>query len=252
MAFTNRQELVDRVESVLANERSGSDKVSRAIIQDEADATVVWLSRYVPRHVSATISGDGSAYQFALSSFTVPWVVGFSTLDWVEYETGEQERRFVPLDVVELFPSIDTATHLHFSDTTPASASGNIRVSYTALHSVTDATSTVPDHLEPGFEYGLVCSVSLAMAARMAHTTSAAIEADSVNYRSKEQEWRSIATAYCDKASAVLGVSLDPPSSGGSGGGASSGSSKPAGRWADVDPVASGWGGPLFRSRRSR
>jgi hypothetical protein len=203
VAFTNLPELTQRVRELIQNERAG-----RGLPALDVDAVVTtavaWLSRFAPRRRTATLSGTGSAFQFAVPA---GWVAGFSSFLWVEYPVNEQVRSFIDAGEWEYFPDRATATHLHLA-VTPELGTDNIRVSYTTPHTVDASTSTVPDDLEPGFEYGAACAVCRAYAARYGHTTDPGIDADSVDYRGKGREWSDLAKQFCAAASTVFGVNI--------------------------------------------
>lgn len=235
MAFSDKQQLADRVEAMLRN--TVAHGVPRSTIANLADNAVAWLSQYSPRIVTGTLSGDGSSFQILLSGLTVAWVNGFSRIRFVEHPEDEQDRQILDPNSYELFPDPDVPTHLHFV-TAPASGTDNIRVSYTVLHTVSASSSTVPDHEEPAHEYGLAALVCKTKAAEFAHSTDPLIDADAVDYRAKSAEWLALEDNFLSLAGSVLGLDLSQP--------ATAASIKPASARLDWDPVTR-FGHPLHR-----
>lgn len=245
--FDNLQELAARA-AVLVNKQLTDGDIGTAAFEAEAENVVTVLSSKIPRHRTATFSGDGSAYSFALATIATDWIVGFSTLDWIEYPVGDRERSFLNSADYEYFPSFETVTHIGFIGTTPATGADNIRISYTVPWSVTNATSDIPNHLEPGFEYALACAVCRIYAAKYGHTSSNAIAADSVNYGSKGDLWSGLAKSFCAAASGALGVDVSTDD----GGGDDNDSPRAAGKFVNWDPQAQPYGAPIFLRRRGR
>jgi hypothetical protein len=248
MAFTNKQELVDAALALIVATAQADNLF--AVANAEAARVVASISRVLPRHVSHAFNGTGSATRYPTSgtllTLTVPWVQGFSFIDWIEHPTGDRPRTYLDESEWWYYPSPETATYIEF-DTAPATGTANLLLGYTVLWSVTDSASNVPDHLEPGFEYALACAVCRVVAAKYAHSGSSTIEGDSVNYGSKSGEWRSLADTFCESASTALGVDIS------SGGGAAAGeASAPAGGFLEWDVKSQPWGDPLFLTRRQR
>lgn len=242
MAFTTKQDLADRAEALVHHHVR--DAISRTAIESVLDSTVLWLCRYSPRIVTdLTLDGDGTTTQFALSSLAVAWVNGFSTLRRVEHPTGENPRRFLDSSEFWLFPEPDQATHVEFR-TAPDSGTNNIRLTYTAPHTVDGSSSTVPDHEEPAYEFALAAKVAEIEAGRTSRFTDSELDADAVDYGGASGRWLEVSRAWLRQAGQVLGVDLTASPG-------AQGTSAPALGWVDYDPTTR-LGGHLLRSRRER
>ena len=248
MAFSTKQGLVDRAHVLIKNQRAGVG-LELGSLEDEAAATVIWISRYNPRVVNdATLDGDGTAYQFLLTGLdtsVASWVNGFSRIRFIEHPIGTQFRTYIDSGQYHLFPDSESPTHIHFDGTIPASGTNNIRVSYTVPHTVDDTSSSVDDWAEPAYEYALACSGCQMYAALYGQSTDPAIEADSVDYGSKPSTWMQLADMFCKKAGLILGVDLT--ASGGAGS-----TVKAAGSFHDLDPSPKAYGGFIHRSSTQR
>ena len=249
--FANRQEWVDNGLDLIQNERAATG-LDRALVEDQADSVVAWLARYSPRRVTAYFDGDGAMYSFAISGLstvspTASWVVGLSTAK-VEYPLSQRPPAFLEDNEWMYYPDFQSATHILLIDTTPSSGTDNVGVHFTALHTVSDTATTVPDNEEPAYEYALAAASLRIYAAKYLHTTDSQIDADAIDYKSKYASALAVAKAFEIKASYVLGVDIssEPPAipAGSTGAGSSGG-------WMDFDVKSSGMD-PIFRTRRQR
>jgi hypothetical protein len=101
-------------------------------------------SRYRSRLVTdATLDGTGSAVQFRLDNLAVPYEDGISALAAVEYPVGETPPTFlVPVESWRVLRNASGQTVVQFGSA-PAAGTNNIRLEYTARHTLTAAANTV-------------------------------------------------------------------------------------------------------------
>jgi len=239
MAFSNREQLADRAELLISN-RTDQSGIPRPTIITLVNVVVPWVSRYSPRTLVSTLSGDGT-YQIALPA---SWVAGFSVLSAVEHPLDEQEPNWLDAGEYILYPSQGTATHIQFIARTPDTGTDNIKLIHTAPHAVDGTSSTVPDHEEPAYEFALACICCKVRATEYGQTTDSTLASDAVDYRSKSGEWLALARSFCESASLVLGVDISGTAPGGG-----LGANEPAGRWLEWDPPTAYGRDPIFRDR---
>ena len=185
-AVRNRMALADDDASLLSDEQ-----IVRAI-----GAAVVTYSRDRPSVLVAALSGDGTAYEFALPA---GWVWGFSTVVSVEYPAGERPAQFVDASdysVVERPGSPDPVRLLRFETITPASGAGNISLTYTGRHRHTTGTSTIVADDHEALVWLAASLAAETLAAKFAASSDATIAADAVNHRDGESRWRSVARTF--------------------------------------------------------
>jgi hypothetical protein len=247
MALADKQEYVESVKWRVSHRLGGVNEPAPEILDDIVDGAVLAFSRLAPRVVTDTLSGDGSAYDIALSGLSPSWADGFSVLRRVEYPADSSNRTQDPSWVDPndrmLYPDSEAPTHLRFLATIPASASDNIKLLYTVMHTVDDDTVTVPAHQEGALIDIGAAEVCKRYATQYGHSTDPSIEADAVDYHSKGDEWRRLARMFLEDAYRKLGLELDAETG--------EGTPPPAGTRIDYDP-RSIFGEQVWRSSRRR
>jgi len=181
------------------------------------------------------------------------WVEAFSTLDEIEYPIGDSPRSALDARSWErlLIPVTgdDGATEeerIVFDSDGPVEGE-SLRIRYTALRAIADGN--VPDG-----DFGALCLLAASMcadtiAAKFASTSAPVLGADTVNYQSKSQEWRSMADRLFRRYLDSMGLR---DLAGGGASGASGGSSAaPAGSRVNWD-VRGTYGMDLTHPRRIR
>jgi len=144
-------------------------------------------SKFRPLDGVADIAGD-DGYTYALPS---AFVDGFSKISSVEYPQGEQQPSMIALEEVTLYRS-PTTLNLNFLTFSPATGK-TVRLSFTALHTVTATASTVPASDEEAVS-ALAASIGCqALATHYAQTQDPSLAADTVNYQSKSSEYSALA-----------------------------------------------------------
>ena len=248
MSFSNSQNfanrIIDRVHDAIDD--AG---VEAPVVSNIAEGVLLDYSLAHPRIVFELLSGDGSVFRFALSSWTAAtWVSGFSRIRWVQYPyaTTTQDAQAYRLDESQFYldPDPDAPTHLQFPTLTPANGASNIRVAWTALHTIGTNATTVPAHHQVGVEYLGACAVCEVQVASFGRLSDSGIAGDSADHKAKAAEWREIARMFCKRGRDQLGMSA-----GGEGGKAAG---TPAITIAEFDPLSRRSGGPglLYRRRK--
>lgn len=134
--------------------------------------------------------GNGVAYDFALP---LDWHEGFSSVPdgRIEYPAGAREP--VYLERTEwIFYRGASGLVIRLLRTTPQTGE-TLRLLYTKPHRVDAVGSTIPV-LDEGAVADLAASIGLrSLAAHYANTQDPTIQADVVNYRSKAQEYTTLA-----------------------------------------------------------
>ncbi len=150
-------------------------------------------SRVRPQHKVQTITGNGTAFDFALAS---DFEEGFSRIESIEYPVDKQIAEY--LDANEdyrLRRDVTTGVlKLRLLSMVLANAA-KAYVSYTLRHTISGTTDTVPVA-----DRDAVAGLGAALCARQlsayyAQSSDSTIGADSVGYRTKSQEYEAVAKA---------------------------------------------------------
>ena len=165
-----------------AEKLSGTDLV--AAIEEAIGGR---YSKDRPRALVADLVGDGAQFEWDVSALG-GWQAGFSHVASIEYPQGERVPCYLDNADWQLYES-PAAQFLRFAFT-PASGK-TARVTFTMPHSP-DA-STVPD--ADFYALGALAASLAArrLAALYAQTGDSSIAADTVNYRTKSQEYLALA-----------------------------------------------------------
>lgn len=156
--------------------------------------------------------GDGSTFKLTLPA---DWEEGFSTIESVEYPQGEREPEFLDADQYDVRNDTESVKVIWLFDLTPASGK-KTRVAYTLRHTVSATISTIPAADESAVEVLGASFACEALAAIYAQTSDPLLSADTVNYRSKSQEYRDMAKHYRKGYDAHVGAGdTSPQASGG-------------------------------------
>ena len=151
------------------------------------EALVGRYSKDRPLVVVEDLTGDGATYEWDLAAVS-GWQNGFSQVVRIEYPQGERVPTYLEGDEWMIYES-PTGRFLRFTFV-PAN-SKTARVHFTAWHAV-DASSL------PDADFYAVGALAAALAARRlaaiyAQTGDSSIGADTVNYRTKSQEYLALA-----------------------------------------------------------
>lgn len=151
-------------------------------------------SKHKPWVVVEDFDGDGG-FDYAISGFA-SWASGFSTIKAVEYPVDDDdETPDILQDSEWMIYEKPAGKVLRFKEASPT-ASEDFRVTYTALHTCTDAACTVDD-----FDTEAVQALAAAyfcdmLAAYYAQSVDGTIAADSVAHSSRSREYSARAKGY--------------------------------------------------------
>ena len=177
-------------------------------------AAVETYSRHRPRLKQATLTGDGAAFDFAVPT---DWMDGISSIIAIENPVDQQRPEF--LDESEYTVRLDPATGLSkirfLADVLDNGEKAYL--TYGIGHVLTTALDTIPtgDRLAVIKLAAAGCATQLA--ALYAQTSDPTFGADTVNYRTKSQDYLALAkaleTAYREHVGALAGVAAASVSS---------------------------------------
>lgn len=232
MGTYSEQNAVDRVWFLL---RDYGTTTAEQLLNDTEIKTIglrgaeQHYSRIRPREVVDDLNGDGSAY------LTLPagYLEGLSTIVSIEYPIGSVPKEIMDPREYQIVLSAAGALQVMYLATRPAAGTDNVRLIYTAgrVIAASAANTTV---LDPDFVAFCDLAASMcaeAIAAKYARTSEPAFNADVVNYRTRQQEWRDIAKGLWQRWERGMGI------------GAADGGSAPAtSAYANWD-LRAGWGG---------
>ena len=168
--------------------QDGALKLSPAeIVRAIEEAIAGRYSKDRPQKRVADLAGDGATFEWSVAGIT-GWEEGFSRVVEIEYPQGERSPIYLEGGEWLLYAA-PTGRFLRFAFAPGAGKTARVR--FTAPHAA-DA-STVPDS-----DFYAVGALAASLAARRlaaihAQTGDSTIAADTVNYRSKAQEYMTLA-----------------------------------------------------------
>ena len=185
--------------------------------QMKDDAFREALSRYdldAPLQVVEDLSGDGSTYDFALTS----WVDQFSRVSSVEYPAGYRPATVVDPNDYEIYQTSST-TKLRLKFDTPG-ASETVRVNYSGRHTIKDLDSAAATTVYVWHEEAIVrlaaSNLLMRLAARYLHEQGGTlVDADGINRSSKSDIARRLANALEKDYQNYLGIESGVVAAGG-------------------------------------
>ena len=142
-------------------------------------------------------TGDGATYAFTLPPATgnpalYGWIEGFSSVVSLEYPTGDRPQTFLDPREIRIDFTDATTKKLLLDETTPGTGK-TMRIRYTTRREVeADVLDTDIDAIAK-LAASLCCR---ALAGFYAQTSDSTIGADVVNYRTKSQEYTTLADKY--------------------------------------------------------
>lgn len=140
-----------------------------------------------PLTVTVDVAGNGAQYEWDLGTIT-GWQQGFSRITEIEYPQGERTPAMLDDDEWMIYES-PTGSFLRFI-TAPANGK-SARLKFTAAHAIDATTASDADYHAIGALAGALAARKLA--AIYTQTGDASIAADTVNYRTKAQEYLTLA-----------------------------------------------------------
>lgn len=203
--------------SLTADLRALVPQVETDVEQDDAAERAVKqalniYSRYNPRIQVAAFTGDGSTRLFAMPSDYIP---PFSKVLSVEYPYGLYPPEILDANDYQIYIDIDeegVESYKILFLSIPA-ANYVARVKYTALHVLSgyesSTTTSIPSPHWSAFLYlSAYCLANFAVG-YYGSTTRSTLSADTINYRTKADEWRAIAEHYYASFKAAMGMRAD-------------------------------------------
>lgn len=213
MAFSDLAGLVAGAQRLLAAVESpsvpGGIGPQLATIQAQAPAAIAWLSSHLPRYILGTLDGDGTAFEFDLSDTDVltsdsPWDPSTSTIQEIEYPTGERPRRIIARSAYEI---IGEST-LHLCSLTPDVGAANIRLWFNVPH-LADATTIANAQMQEAAENLLAALCAGLQASATGYSVSSTVQGDAVDYRGQSPNWRAIEKGFIERASRLASRDLE-------------------------------------------
>lgn len=172
-------DLNDIAQKVTARLKDDSGKLSPEDIQNNITAAISIYSKHRPDVKVADITGNGG-HDYDLPS---GWINEFSIIKSIEYPIGDVPATMLDSDDYEIYQT-PTAKKIRLLNDSP-SASESFRITFTILR----ADTTIPDG-----DVDALCNLAAALCLEelanvFAQTSDPLINADSVNYRSKSDEF---------------------------------------------------------------
>jgi len=164
-------------------------------------------SKYRPQELVSDVAGNGTALLALPTHASGTFEDGFSRVTEIEHPPGKVPPSTLEGDQWQMYRT-PSALQVMLLESKPA-ATETARMTWTARHK--DDGSTIP---EPHFE--AVCDAAAALgfemlAAAHAQTGDSTMDADTVNYRSKSQEYTSLAKKAMGRYLTYFGI--DPEDS---------------------------------------
>lgn len=179
----NYAQIKDKVDQTVKDTAAKFAPTERDSFIQEA---VKIYSRHRPRLVVKDITGSGT-YDYSITTSLTSWVKDFSVIKSIEYPADERDPLYVDEDDWIIYEK-EAGQYLRFLQDEP-SATEKIRVVYTALHILSETQNTIPAIDEDALCNLAASLCSGALASIYAQTSDSTITADSVDHRSKSQEY---------------------------------------------------------------
>ena len=180
--------------------RTDDTEIEDSDIEDAVQDAVEGYSRIRPRNRRAEITGSG-VYDLTLPT---DWQDNFSLITEVEYPAGEREPEIVDTREWIIFKTSST-TVLRLLKDTPT-ATETVRIIYTVPHTLSASASTIPD-----MDYQAICYLAAAilcldLSARYTATIDSTLDADTVNWRTKGDEYARLADRFLVQWNTRMGL----------------------------------------------
>lgn len=151
-------------------------------------------SKHKPLVIVEDFDGDGG-FDYAISELA-SWSDGFSVIKQVEYPVDDDdETPNILQDDAWMIYQKPAGKYLRFLEDSPA-ADEDIRLTYTALHTCTDTACTVETFDEEAVQALAAAYFCDMLSAYYAQTGDSTINADSVDHKSRSQEYAARAKRY--------------------------------------------------------
>lgn len=158
------------------------------------DMAVKEHSRHRPRIVVEDEDGDGG-FDYAITGLAA-WADGFSVIKSVEYPVDDtDETPDVLQDDAWMIYEKPAGKYLRFLEDSPP-ATEDFRVTYTALHTCTDAVCTIKSIDDEAVQTLAAAYFCEMLATYYAQSQDSTIQADSVDHTSKSRDYAARAKIY--------------------------------------------------------
>ena len=151
-------------------------------------AAVKTHSKHRPRIVVDDITGDGG-FDYLIATYLTSWADDLSVIRSVEYPVDDtkQNAELLDEDEWEIYET-SAGKYLRFLDASPP-ATESARVTYTALHTCTDAACSISAFDEEAVQALAAAFFCDMLATYYAQSQDATIDADSVDHTSKSRDY---------------------------------------------------------------
>jgi hypothetical protein len=141
-----------------------------------------------------------------LLTLLASWSEGFSTIKQIEYPVGDTDAdaEILDDDAWQIYKK-PAGKVIRFLEDTPA-ATESLRITYTTLHTCTDAACTIPTADEEAVQMLAAAGFCNMLATYYAQTQDSTIQADSVDHKSKAAEYAARARTYRKEYFDHLGI----------------------------------------------
>lgn len=164
-----------------------------------------------PRNDTQYISGDGVTYEYPLPRF---WINGISRIHEIEYPADTQVRTVIGQNDWEVLGQVlgqQPQYILHFITITPTGTPNNVKLRYTTAHRHDTLLDTIPVTNYQAFVQLGAAYACLVLAARYSALGDSSINADSVDYKSKADDFLAVAKELRKRYEQMLGIGVDNP-----------------------------------------
>jgi len=188
VSLKNLQTYIDELKRLVPQVE---DELPVGSIEERLGDAVRSYSRISPRvNGVKDYNGDGSTYEFNLPG---DWDPQFSRVKSIEYPQGSQEPEYLSTDQWFIYntPSGQVLRML----TTPSSDEV-ARVTYTRMHYINSQQDTVPEKDKRVLCYWAASLIARNMQFKYSGHTEPRLEADIINYRTKERQYKDVADDY--------------------------------------------------------
>ncbi len=188
MSSTSLQSYIDELKRLVPQVE---DELPVGSIEERLGDAVQFYSRIAPRTNGVKdYSGDDSTYEFALPS---DWDEQFSRVRSIEYPQGYQDPEYLGTDQWFIY---DTPSGQVLRLRTTPSSGETARVCYTRMHNVSSQQDTVPEKDKRALCYLAASLIARNLESKYASHTEPMLEADVINYRTKQRQYADVADHF--------------------------------------------------------
>ena len=210
-----KEDFLARLETALQDtaEKLQSDDKNRLLLQ-----AVLVYSKDRPRELAYEITGDGTAYDFAMPS---TWIEGFSNIiGQIEYPANDyQNPAYIEDDEWTFFRKLVagvTTKYIRFTTFIPANTK-IARFIFTVSHTLDETTNTIVDNDIEAVVNLAAALCFWALAAKFAQTTDPSIDADVIDYQRKSDLYATLAKEKLATYNSLMGIGEEAKGAAGAG-----------------------------------